>query len=60
MELLLTAISTNKETTLWPFLWIRFDCLKAVVPLPGAILIITTKSPEVLSTYLIDLGKMKG
>ena len=43
-----------------PFLRMGFNCLKAVEPLRGGSLLRTTKFLEVLSTHLIDLGRLKG
>ena len=43
-----------------PFLWIRFNCLKATEPLQGNGLLFTTQSPEVSGTHLIEPGRMKG
>ena len=37
-----------------------FTCLKATEPLLGGSLLFTTKFPEIPSTHLIDLGRMKG
>ena len=42
-----------------PFLWMGFNCLKAIKPLRRATLIFTTKSPETPGTHLIDLGRVK-
>ena len=43
-----------------PFLWIRFNFLKATEPLQGNGLLFTTQSPEVSGTHLIEPGRMKG
>ena len=37
-----------------------FNCLKVAEPLEGDSLFFTTKSPDVVGTYFIDLGRMKG
>ena len=33
---------------------IRFSCLKAAEPLPADIILLTTKSPRIPGTYMID------
>ena len=43
-----------------PFLWMRFDCLKATEPLWGSNSLFTRKFPEILGTHLIELKRMKG
>ena len=45
----------NLKKTLWLFLWIVFNCLKAGVTLRSQF-----KSPEIPGTHFIDLGRMKG
>ena len=42
------------------FLWIGFNCLNAMEPLRGHILLFTTKSPGVPGTHFIKLGRMEG
>ena len=42
------------------FLWMGFNCLKAIESLQGGSLLFTTKLPEVPGTHLIDVGRMKG
>ena len=42
-----------------PFLWMRFNCLKATEPLRGGSLLSTTKFPETPGTHLIDIGGIK-
>ena len=42
------------------FLWIPFGCLNAAEPLRRDSLLLTTKSPGVTGTHLIDLERMKG
>ena len=42
------------------FIWIGFICLKAAEPLREDTLLFTTKSPGLLGTHLIDLGRIKG
>ena len=44
---------------LW-LLWIEFNCVKTRKPLQGGTLLLTTKSPKVPGTHLIDLKRMKG
>ena len=39
-----------------PFLWMGFNCLKAIEPLQGGSLFFTTNFPKTLGTHLIDLG----
>ena len=48
-----------KTTALWPFLWIRFNYLKATNPLWWHSLLFTTKSPGVPRTHLINVRMMK-
>lgn len=43
-----------------PFLWIRFNCLKAVQPLLEDSLPSTTKLPRVFGAHLIKLGRANG
>ena len=43
-----------------PFLWMGFNCLKATEPLHGGSLLFITKFPEIPSTHLVNLRKMKG
>ena len=43
-----------------PFHWIDFNCLKALKPLKQDNLFLTTNSPRVPSTHLVDLARMKG
>ena len=43
-----------------PFLWLGFNCLKAIQPLRGGSLLFTTQFPEIPGTHFIDLGRMKG
>ena len=45
--------------TLWPLLWMDFNCLKATKPLRGGSLLFTTTFPEIPCAQLIDLGRMK-
>ena len=51
-------ILANKRKLYGPF--IGFNCPKVTVPLQGDNLLFTTKSPGVLGTHLIDLGRIKG
>ena len=45
-----------------PFLWMGFNCLKAMQLLQGDSILFTTRSQEGPQTHLIDLGlgRMKG
>ena len=43
-----------------PFYGWGFNCLKATEPLQGDSLLLTTQSPGVPGTRLIDLRSMKG
>ena len=43
-----------------PFLWMRFNYLKATEPLRGGSLLFTTKFPEIPGTHFINLRRMKG
>ena len=43
-----------------PLLQIGFNCLKATKPLQGDNLLLTTKSPEVRGSHLIELRRKKG
>ena len=60
---LITSISILlcffKKQTLWPLLWMDFNCPKATETLKGGSLLFTTKFPEVPGTHLIDLKRMK-
>ena len=47
------------KKTLWPLLWMGFNCLKGKEPLRGDSLLFTTKFPGVPSTHLINVVKMK-
>ena len=49
-----------KKKTLYPFLWMGFNCLKATEPLQRNSLLFTTKIPEIPGTHLINLGRKKG
>ena len=42
------------------FLWMGFNCLKAIDPLQGGSLLFSTQSLEVPGTHLINLRMMKG
>ena len=42
-----------------PFLWMGFNCLKAIEPLRGDGLLFLTTSQETPDTHLIDVGRMK-
>ena len=47
--------------TLWPpFLWMRFNCLKATESLQGDSLLFNIQFLEVSGTQLMELRKMKG
>ena len=48
-----------KKELYGPFLWMGFNCLKTTEPLLGGSLLFTAKFPEIPSTHLIHLGKMK-
>ena len=43
-----------------PFLWMGFNCLKAIEPLSGNSLLFTTQFPKVYGTHLTDPRRMKG
>ena len=43
-----------------PFLWMGFNCLKAIEPLCGNSLLFTTQFPKVYGTHLTDPGRMNG
>ena len=54
------VIESNRRTKLYgPFLWTGVKCPKATEPLRGDSFLLTTKSPGVLETRFIDLGRMK-
>ena len=40
------------------FLWMGFNCLKAIEPPRGGSLLFTTKLPEISRTHFIDLRKI--
>ena len=42
-----------------PFFMVRFNCLKVAEPLVGCNLLLTTMSPAVPITHLMELGRMK-
>ena len=48
-----------KKETLWPFLWLGFNCLKNTEPLQGSSLLFTTESAGLSGTNFIDLGTIK-
>ena len=51
----------NKLKKLYgPFLYIGFNCLKAIEPLRGGSFLFTTKFPEIPGTHFIDPGRMQG
>ena len=50
----------KKKKLYGPFLWMGFNCLKAVESLRGSSLLFTANSPEIPGTHIIDLGRMKG
>ena len=53
-------VSTGNLKNLYdPFLWMRFNCLKAREPLGRDSLLFTTKFLEIPGTDLFDLGRMK-
>ena len=43
-----------------PFLWMKFNCLKATEPVQGDSLLFTTQPPGVPGTDLINLERGKG
>ena len=43
-----------------PFLWMEYNCLGGTESLQGEGLLLTTQSPGVTITPLIDLGRLKG
>ena len=52
---------TNKNVKLYgSFIWIGFNCLISTKPLPGDSLLLTTKSPGVPGTRMLELGRMEG
>ena len=53
------AVASLKKT-LYPFLWVGFNCLNATKPLRADNLLFTNKSPEIPGTHLIKPRKMKG
>ena len=55
-----SAINIYEEITLWPFLRLEFNYLKATLPLKEDSSLFTTKFPGVPGTQLIDLVKTKG
>ena len=59
LQISLVIISCSKKKLYGPFLWMGFNCLKDTEPLWRKSLLFTTKSPGVLATHLIDLGRMK-
>ena len=48
------------KKTLWPLLWMGFNCLKATEAIPEDSLLFTTHPTVVPDTHLIDLKRMKG
>ena len=42
------------KKTLWPFLWMGFDCLNSMEQLGGLSLLSTTKSPGVPGTHFFQ------
>ena len=50
----------TKKKLCGSFLWMRFNCLKAIEPSRGESLLFTTTSPGISVTYLINLETMKG
>ena len=47
-----------KKKLYGPFLWMRFNCLKATKPFQGDSLLLTTQSPRVPGPHLINLRQM--
>ena len=66
MPLLLVKNKRNKLSCIknlkhyGSFLWMGFNCFKAIKPLQGDILFFTTESPRVPGTHLIDFDGMRG
>ena len=44
---------------LWPFLWIKFNCINAAEQLSGGSILLTTKYSKVSGANVINLGMMK-
>ena len=42
-----------------PFLWMKFNCLKATEPLRGDSLLFITRSPGLPGAHLVDFRGMK-
>ena len=56
---LLLLFQVCKKKTLWPLFYGWSSTASRLKPLQGGSLLLTTKSPEISSTHIIYLGRMK-